>query len=64
MRLVLSRKPDEAIVIDGGRIRITVCEVKGERVRFLVEAPAEIDVHREEVWLAIQSEEPDVSASQ
>lgn len=56
--LVLSRKRDQRIRIgkDGEHI-ITVVDIRGDKVRLGVESPAEIPVHREEVWLAIQSEQ-------
>jgi carbon storage regulator len=46
--LVLSRRVGEAIVV-GGNIRIVVLSVTGNSVRFGVEAPRAISVHREEV---------------
>ena len=54
--LVLSRKVDEKIMI-GDNIRVTVVEVRGDKVRLLVSAPRDIPVHREEVYLAIKAEE-------
>lgn len=53
--LVLSRKKDEAIVINGN-IVIKVVRVQGENVRIGVEAPPEIPVHRQEVYDKIQLE--------
>jgi carbon storage regulator len=50
--LVLSRKFGESIVI-GDSITVTVMEVKGERVRLGISAPAEVPVHREEVFLSL-----------
>ena len=47
--LVVSRKPDEAIVI-GGEIRVIVVSIRGERVRVGVEAPREVTVDREEIY--------------
>ena len=52
--LVLSRKKNESIVI-ADQIRITVVEVRGDRVRLGIEAPREIPIHREEVHAAITS---------
>jgi len=49
--LVLSRHIDETIIIDG-HIRITVIEMRGNKVRLGIEAPKEIEVDREEVHLA------------
>ena len=51
--LVLTRKHGERIVIDGN-ITITIVEVRGDKVRIGIEAPKDVAVHREEVWLAIQ----------
>ncbi len=53
--LVLSRKKNESIVIDG-RISITVVEIRGDKVRLGIEAPREVPVHRSEVYYAIKSE--------
>ncbi|ADB17352.1 carbon storage regulator, CsrA [Pirellula staleyi DSM 6068] len=50
--LVLSRKKDERIVINGN-IVITVVEVKGDKVRIGIEAPHEVPVHRHEVFEAL-----------
>jgi len=54
--LVLSRRKDERIVIDGSII-ITVIEIKGEKVRLGIEAPIEVPVHRYEVHAAIAAEQ-------
>ncbi|QDT36936.1 carbon storage regulator CsrA [Stratiformator vulcanicus] len=54
--LVLSRLRDESIMI-GDSIRITIVDVRGDKVRIGIEAPGEISVHREEVYLAIKQEE-------
>lgn len=48
--LVLSRKPDETIVI-GDNIVVTVVSIDGSgRVRLGVQAPGSIPVHRKEVY--------------
>lgn len=52
--LVLSRKINESIVIDG-RITINVLRVEGEVVKLGVTAPREIHVLRKEVYDEIQS---------
>ncbi len=44
--LVLARKVEEAIVLDG-RIRISVLEVHGGRVKLGIEAPRDVPVRRE-----------------
>ncbi len=45
--LVLGRKIEEAILLDGGRIRISILDVQGGRVKLGIEAPREISVQRE-----------------
>jgi len=50
--LVLSRKKNEAIVINDD-ITIVVVEIRGDKVRLGVEAPASVPVHRKEVHDAI-----------
>jgi carbon storage regulator len=51
--LILSRKPGESIVIDG-RIRVNIVRVEGDVVKLGIEAPAEVPVHRQEVYEEIQ----------
>ncbi|MGI9455768.1 MAG: carbon storage regulator CsrA [Aeoliella sp.] len=53
--LVLSRQRDESIVI-GDNVRVTIVDVRGDKVRLGIEAPIEIPVHRQEVYDAIQRE--------
>ncbi len=52
--LVLSRKRDQQIIIGDG-IVITVVEIRGDKVRLGIEAPAEVPVHRKEVYEAIKT---------
>lgn len=47
--LVLSRKINETIVIDG-RIRIKVIRVEGDIVKLGIDAPPSVPVHRQEVY--------------
>ncbi len=54
--LVLSRKPNESIVINYD-IVVTVLSVQGDRVRLGIEAPGEIPVHRQEVYQKMQNQE-------
>lgn len=56
--LVLSRHRDESIVIgdSGKEVYITIVEIRGDKVRLGVEAPAYVSVHRKEVYDAIQRE--------
>ncbi|GAB1260199.1 carbon storage regulator CsrA [Aurantivibrio plasticivorans] len=52
--LVLSRKTGEKILI-GDDVSITVLAVRGNQVRLGIEAPKDIDVHREEIFNRIQN---------
>ena len=53
--LVLSRQRDETIMI-GDEIEITVVDVRGDKIRLGISAPARIAVHRKEVYEAIRRE--------
>ena len=59
--LVLSRQKNETIMI-GDMIKITIVDVKGEKVRVGINAPIEIPVHRKEVYDAIKRENIEASA--
>lgn len=54
--LVLGRKVGEQILIDNGNIQVKVLSVKGNQVCLGINAPKEIPVHREEIWLKIKNE--------
>ena len=60
--LILTRKDNESLFI-GDDIKITVLGVKGNQVRIGIDAPKDIDVHREEVYRRIESEENSNSSS-
>ena len=51
--LILSRKSGETVVIDG-RIRVKIIRVEGDVVKIGIEAPADISVHRQEIYDEIQ----------
>ena len=53
--LVLSRKKNEAIVIDD-KITVVIVDIRGENVRVGVEAPKEVPVHRQEVFDRINAQ--------
>lgn len=53
--LVLSRKNKETVRI-GDDITITVLEVNGNQIRFGIDAPKHVDVHREEIYKKIQDQ--------
>jgi len=50
--LVLSRKKNESIIIDGHIV--TIVEIRGDKIKLGIEAPREINVDRLEVWEAKQ----------
>jgi carbon storage regulator len=47
--LILSRKLNESIVIDG-RITVKVLRIDGEVIKLGITAPADVPVHRQEVY--------------
>jgi carbon storage regulator len=51
--LVLSRRVGESIMI-GSDVVVTVLEVRPDLVRIGIEAPRDVEVHREEVFLEVQ----------
>lgn len=53
--LVLSRQRDETIMI-GDDVEITVVDIRGDKVRLGINAPARVAVHRKEVYEAIKAE--------
>ena len=53
--LVLSRKPNESIII-GDDVEIKIVEVRGEQVKLGITAPREIPVHRKEVYDSIHKQ--------
>ena len=53
--LVLTRKLKESIQI-GDDIEVVVLAIDGDQVKLGIRAPKHIDVHRKEVYLAIQAE--------
>ncbi len=53
--LILTRKLGESIAI-GDQIRISVLGIRGRQVRLGIDAPSDVIVHREEIYLKIQAE--------
>jgi carbon storage regulator len=51
--LILSRKLNESIIIDG-RITVKVMRVDGDVVKLGIAAPADVPVHRQEVYEEIR----------
>lgn len=49
--LVLTRKIDQQILIDKGSIQIKILKVKGNTVSIGLNAPPDIDIYREEIYV-------------
>lgn len=60
--LVLSRKPNQSIVISSDII-VTVIEIRGDQVRLGIRAPRNITVHRDEVAAEIKAANREASGS-
>ena len=50
--LALTRKKDEAIIINGN-IEVKILDVQGDKVRIGISAPKEIEIYREEVYIQV-----------
>jgi len=61
--LVLSRQRDETIMI-GDDIEITIVDIRGDKVRLGISAPASVPVHRKEVYDAIKRENRESASMQ
>ena len=60
--LVLSRKPNESIIINGN-VTVSVLRVDNDNVRIGVEAPLEIPVMRKEIYEEIKSNNEQAAGS-
>lgn len=59
--LVLSRHKEESIII-GDDVKVTIIDVRGDKVRLGIDAPRSISVHREEIYELIQKEKKEKAA--
>jgi carbon storage regulator len=53
--LILTRRLRESLRV-GDNIKVHVVAVKGGQIRIGVEAPKDVPVHREEVWLRLKQD--------
>ncbi|HEY0455549.1 MAG TPA: carbon storage regulator CsrA [Verrucomicrobiae bacterium] len=62
--LILSRKLNESIIIDG-KIVVKVLRIDKDTVKLGIQAPSELPVHREEIYQAIQrNKQPGINGQQ
>jgi carbon storage regulator len=61
--LVLSRKRGEGIVIGNG-VTLSVLEVRGDRVKLGFTGPADVPIHREEIYRRIRACRPVVQCAE
>jgi carbon storage regulator len=59
--LILTRRVGETLIV-GDDVNITVLGVKGNQVRLGINAPKDVSVHREEIYLRIQQEKQGVDS--
>lgn len=53
--LILTRRIGEKLII-GEDVVVTILGVNGGQIRVGVDAPKDVDVHREEIWKKIKEE--------
>ena len=61
--LVLSRRPNEAIVLPGLNVTIRVASVQGNAVRIGIEAPPDVGIFRAELLSRVPANSPTGAAS-
>ena len=53
--LILTRKPGESLYI-GDSVKITIVEIKGNQIRVGIDAPTDLRIYREEIYMQILEE--------
>ena len=59
--LILTRKPGESLYI-GDTVKVTIVEIKGNQIRVGIEAPQELRIYREEIYMQILEENKSAAA--
>jgi len=59
--LILTRKVGETLMI-GAEVAVTIVGVRGDQVKLGINAPRDVEVHREEVYERVQAERATVKA--
>ena len=59
--LALSRKKDEAIIINDD-IEIKILDIKGDQIKLGISAPKSVPIYRKEVYLQIQNANRDLNS--
>ena len=54
--LILTRKLNQSVIVGNGLLKVTVVEVRGDKVRIGFEAAESLPIYREEIWLRMQAE--------
>jgi len=60
--LVLTRKKDESIIIDGN-IEVVVLALEDGKVRIGINAPKEIEIYRKEIYIEIENQNKEAVVS-
>lgn len=60
--LILTRKPGESLYI-GDKVKVTIVEIKGNQIRVGIDAPQELRIYREEIYLQILEENKSAAAA-
>jgi len=58
--LILTRRVGEALMV-GDNTKIVVLGVKGSQIRLGINAPKDVQVHREEIYKKIQNDDESVA---
>ena len=58
--LILTRRVGEALMV-GDNTKIVVLGVKGSQIRLGINAPKDVQVHREEIYQKIQNDDESVA---